>query len=132
MRGALWCVALVGLALASCSAVQTLPEQRVALLQILCQPADVEISIDEEPMGELLRWRQHTLPLRPGARRVEISREGYYPYLMDLQAEPGRQYTLTLELVPRPWTLEEDAPAPPPPSLELEPPPASPPPGSPP
>ncbi len=87
--------------LASCSGVQSISDGpgQVALLRVDCEPPDAEILIDEQPMGSLSRWRGSTVPLRPGKHRVEITREGYLPYMMDLNAEPGRMYDLALDLL---------------------------------
>jgi hypothetical protein len=100
---------LVALCACACAGIDPLPEPgQPALLVIDCQPPDAWILIDDQPMGLLPQWRDNTIPLRPGARRVEIGREGYYPWLMDLEAAPGRLYRLQLDLVPALESLEDD------------------------
>ncbi len=108
-RGALaslWCVAssFVG----ACALVQPVSGEvgEPALLQVDCVPPDAELLVDDAPMGELTRWREATVPIRAGARRVELRRDGYLPWRLDLDAQAGRLYRLQLDLVRDPAALD--------------------------
>lgn len=96
--------------LVGCSGVQRVPQgdaARFALLEISSVPRDAEISIDDRYLGPIEGWRERTVPVKPGARRVMVSRDGYLPYLFDLKAESGRMYRLEVDLIRDPDTLDE-------------------------
>ncbi len=86
---------------AGCYSTQNFGEQREgAYLEIDCTPKDAEIYVDDRYMGIIAYWRKSTVPVRPGARRIQVLYEGYYPYLFDLNAKPGQIYRLKLDLIP--------------------------------
>ncbi len=92
----------VGLLSLGCGAVQLVDGGEAApfaLLQIECDPPDATISVDGSPVAVLTSLRDHTLPVPAGVRQIEVAREGYLPYLLDLKAEAGRQYRLELDLL---------------------------------
>ncbi len=92
--------AMFALSLGSgCSAVQTVPTLTRGLLVVDCQPSDATIYIDGKDMGLVSGWRANTVPLEPGAHRVELTRSGYLPYRFDIKVEANRSYTLNLDLI---------------------------------
>ena len=85
----------------ACYGLQPTPQgpEDLSLLEISCEPPDAEIHVDDRYMGTLQQWRGGVVPLKPGAHRVEVSREGFLPYRLDLRAETGRRYHLQLDLI---------------------------------
>jgi hypothetical protein len=100
-------VAVLGVVLAACSAVQTIDDEGdYALLSVDCRPPGAEVWIDEEYIGRISDFRGGVMPLRPGQRRVEIVDEGYYPHRMDMEVHGGRSYRLVVDLLPKLESLD--------------------------
>ncbi len=85
-----------------CSAVQFVgddPASKRSMLEIDCEPAEAILSVDGQPIGVVMQFRGQPVPVESGKLRVELSHDGYYPYLLDLDARPGRVYRLELDLI---------------------------------
>ncbi len=94
-------VLLGGLLWAGCAARGGDAGGAPGILQITCNPPDTSILIDGERLGIVGGWRGGAIPLTPGRHQVELTRAGYYPYLLDLEVAAGGTQRLTLELIPR-------------------------------
>ena len=56
-----------------------------ALLRLEVTPPEAHIYIDEQYQGRIDRWRDQTIPVRPGPRRVELQAEGYITQRFDVE-----------------------------------------------
>ncbi|MBH24474.1 MAG: hypothetical protein CMH57_08490 [Myxococcales bacterium] len=103
-------IALVATAtLCACSAVQLVgSDDGFSYLEISCTPPDASIYVNERYLGEVNRWRGGVVPLKPGEYRVELQRDGYYPYQLDLTLKPGRMARLELDMIQEVSELDDD------------------------
>ncbi len=89
---------MIGLS-SSCSAVQPIGDDRTpGYLMLDVEPTDAEIYVDDDYKGQVDGWRAQTIPLSPGARRLEFRAKGYMTQRFDIEIEPGDQLTLRLRL----------------------------------
>ena len=79
-----------------------------AQLILRVTPEEAEVYIDESYQGVASRWRDGTIPVRSGARRLELRAPGYFSERFDLQFAPNEALTLTLQLEPQLELPEEE------------------------
>lgn len=85
----------------SCTAVQRIEEPRrgaESYLELQVEPSNGEIYVDDQFMGVINGWREQTIPIQPGVRRLEIRASGYLPQRFDLEVEPGSHLVLRARL----------------------------------
>ena len=82
------------------------------LLRLEVTPAEAEVFIDDAYQGRIAGWREGTLPVRSGARRVALTAPGHLTQRFDLTIAPGEQVTLEVQLIPLPAPPPDDAPDP--------------------
>jgi len=75
-------------------------DSKSALLRLDVKPPEAHIYIDEDYQGRVDRWRDQTLPIRPGARRVELQAKGYLTQRFDIEIGAREEVTLTVALEP--------------------------------
>ena len=75
------------------------PQGPSAMLVIESQPGDPHVIIDDTLKGTVSRWRDRTIPVPPGAHRLELRHDGYHPYRADVELKPGRMYNLRVFMV---------------------------------
>jgi hypothetical protein len=101
MRPSAALIFIVSLALFGCSAVQPIPDSRTpGYLHLELDPRDTEVFIDDDFKGRADGWRAQTIPVTPGARRVELRADGYMTQRFDIEIGEGEQVTLRLRLEP--------------------------------
>jgi hypothetical protein len=90
------------LALSACGGgvIQTLdapppPPPGLATLQIVAEPPDVEVTIDDAFAGQLSGYRDGLIAVRPGPHRVRLGRSGCHTgyYEVDVPPAGGRLRT---------------------------------------
>jgi hypothetical protein len=96
--------ALTTLALAGCVTMSGAPSR--GLLRLEVTPAEAEVFVDDQYQGRIAGWRQGTLPVKPGQRRVALTAPGYITQRFDLEIARGEEVTLQVQLEPE---LEEPA-----------------------
>lgn len=96
----MWCaLSLCAALLTGCTAVQFVDNTERAYLAVDCEPKDATLSIDGDPVGITGRLPPSGIVLKPGHHRIEITRDGFFPYLRDIDAPAGRKLTLALDMI---------------------------------
>jgi hypothetical protein len=105
MTRAAWVLLLAGCATESgvLGARFSLPEARATKSELVlrCQPEDGEVMLDGVPQGGCgdFDGRQRALSLRPGARRVAVSKRGFLPWEAEVVAD-GTRMIVNVTLIP--------------------------------
>ena len=90
---------LLTFALSACSAVRPVADERSpGYLTFDVAPSDAEVYIDDNYRGQVDGWTGQTVPVEPGAKRVEVRAPGYMAQRFDIEVGPGDQLTLELRL----------------------------------
>ncbi len=95
-------------------ACQSAPHTRahaIAWLRLEVQPADAALYVDESYQGVATGWRDQRVPLRAGARLIELRAPGYIPHRFELSFAPQEEITLSVKLLPTLDPLPPDDPA---------------------
>lgn len=71
-----------------------------ALLKLSVTPAQAHIYIDDAYQGRIDHWRDQTLRLEPGMRRVELQAKGYITHRMEIELRAHEEVTFTYALEP--------------------------------
>lgn len=89
-----------------CTAVQPIDDDRQqrALLVLEVEPSSTEVYIDSDYRGVVSGWTGGAVPIKPGHRRVELRADDHISRRFDVEAAPGEQVVLRVEMEP---TLEE-------------------------
>lgn len=101
-------VSLIGGTLASCTAVQRIPDRQgstKSYLRLDVEPSTTKVFVDSQYMGIVKGWVQQTVPVQAGARRVELRADGYMTRRFDIILEPGEEVTLQIKMEP---TLDDE------------------------
>lgn len=91
----------LSITLSACSAVQRIGEhgpQGRGFLELLVEPNDAEVFIDEEYAGIIAGWHEQIVPVAPGPRKIELRAEGYITQRFDLTFAVDEQVTLELRM----------------------------------
>jgi len=72
-------------------------------LVVRCQPADAMIYVDDHLEGSASSFGQRPLALPLGFHRVEIRRDGYYPYFAEVTVVEGVRQQLEVQLRREPF-----------------------------
>lgn len=86
----------------SCATPSAQYRQQDALfdLYVIVEPKDAVILIDDAVFGTGNTTKETPLRVTAGTKRVEIRRDGYYPFRTTLEyIQPGEVYTLTTHLI---------------------------------
>ena len=67
-------------------------------LMLTCDPMDAEVLVEGVPMGTCLQYAEG-LPLRKGAQKVTLRKEGYLPFETWVALD-GTRSTLSVTLAP--------------------------------
>ena len=95
---ALW---LVGLALVSaCGGARVGASQASAVLVLRCPVSDAKVWIDGR-FAQQASVLKRGIRLRPGAHRIEVRHQEYYPTYIDVSLSDGERKTVSAELAPR-------------------------------
>jgi hypothetical protein len=89
---------LVLLAFGCATALPTAPGRGYLVLNV--QPASAEVFIDSNYLGIVNGWRDRTIPLASGDRRVEVRADGFITQRFDILIRTDEQVVLTLEMEP--------------------------------
>lgn len=88
-------LALLGSLLSACGGgvVQSVdapppPPPGLATLQIVAEPADVEVTIDDAFAGVLTGYRDGLIAVRPGSHRVRLGRAGCLTGYFEVEVPP--------------------------------------------
>ena len=71
-----------------------------AYLRVDVRPPNASIYVDEQYSGEIHRWREQTLVLTPGVRRVELRAQGYLSQRFDVALRADEMTVLKLRMEP--------------------------------
>ena len=72
-------------------------------MTIACDVGDALIFVDEHHVGTVASLKGRPLALRPGLRRLEVRREGFFAYYRDLQITKGTRQKLVVKLRREPF-----------------------------
>lgn len=98
-RFAIGAIALVVALLCGCTAVERIPDQPdEAYLRMEVEPASTKIYVDSDYQGVIEKWTGRIVPIEPGARRVELRKEGYITRRFDIDLAAGEQMALTVDM----------------------------------
>lgn len=76
-------------------------ERFASLLRLDVEPVDATVRVDGRTIGTL-----EPLELRPGLVRIDVERDGYYPYTEQVVVEAGQDLLRTIALEPRVGSLQ--------------------------
>lgn len=97
--------------LTACSAVQRVgdsaPKGR-GFLELLVDPKDAEIFVDEQYSGVVAGWHEQIVPVAPGTRKIELRAAGYITQRFDLDFGVDEQVTLELKMQRELPNLDDD------------------------
>jgi hypothetical protein len=68
------------------------------VLALQVKPADADVFIDGEKWGNLEGFEQMTIHLPAGAHRVEIRKDGYPPFVTEVEIRRGEVVPLNVRL----------------------------------
>jgi hypothetical protein len=85
--------------LAACASAPKAERGR-GLLRLEVTPDHAEVLIDAKYQGQVRGWREQTVPVRAGMRRVTLRAEGYITQRFDLELAPNEEVTLSVALEP--------------------------------
>lgn len=91
----------VALCLSACSAVQRVSDQGPGprgYLELLIEPPDAEVFIDEQYQGIVAGWVEQIVPVPAGRRMVELRAPGYIAQRFDIEVGVDEQVTLELHM----------------------------------
>lgn len=78
-----------------------------ALLQLQVSPPEAEVYIDGAYSGQIARWRDQSVPVHSGSRRIELRADNHITERFDLHIDAGELVTLRVDLEPN-LTLPEE------------------------
>lgn len=92
-------VVAIALMTGACSAVRPLSDEPTpGYLRFEVEPTDAEVYIDDDFRGKIDGWRGETIPVVPGAKRVELRAPGFMTQRFDIEVAAGEFLTLELRL----------------------------------
>ena len=100
---------LATLTLAGCATMSSSPSR--GLLRLEVTPAQAEVFVDDKYQGRIAGWRQATLPVKPGLRRIALSAPGHITQRFDLEIARGEEVTLQVQLEAEPQEPAELSPS---------------------
>ena len=101
---AAWLIGAGWLPLAGCAATPPRPQQAAASRLVLdCTPADAEVYLDGQYFGQARAFGGRGGPVRAGAHRLELRRDGYFSSLHTLHVVPGVALRLGVQLRKQPF-----------------------------
>jgi hypothetical protein len=68
------------------------------LLRLEVTPPEAEVFIDDQYQGRIAGWREGTVPVKPGLRRVALTAPGHITQRFDLEIARGEEVTLQVQL----------------------------------
>ncbi len=87
--------------LTGCSGMQfvgdSAPKGR-GFLELLVEPKEAEVFVDEEYSGVVAGWHEQIVPVAPGMRKIELRAAGYITQRFDLDFSVDEQVTLELKM----------------------------------
>ncbi|MFW5966333.1 MAG: PEGA domain-containing protein [Persicimonas sp.] len=95
-------------ALCGCTAVERIPDEKEAYLRMEVEPGSTKIYVDSDYQGVVERWTGSIVPIEPGARRVELRKEGYITRRFDVELAAGEQMALTVDMERKLESFEEE------------------------
>lgn len=98
--------ALVALLLVSCSGCPgrgDVDPRLLGRLIIVSDPPEALIFVDDRYLGTVRGLRGRALALRPGTRRLEVRREGYFAFYADVKIARGVRKRLVIKLRKEPF-----------------------------
>ncbi|MEZ4408277.1 MAG: PEGA domain-containing protein [Polyangiales bacterium] len=66
-------------------------------LRFRCDPPDARVILDEDDLGPCALWTTRAVGLTPGAHRLVVRREGYFPTEREV-TPTGRRVTVEVRL----------------------------------
>ena len=79
---------VLALLVAGCAGAPV-PRVTAAKLQVLSEPADATVYLDEEFFGSAKVLALHPKKADKGLHRLTIQSDGYFPHDMDVDLQPG-------------------------------------------
>lgn len=77
------------------------PPPGVGFVQIRCEPADVEVFVDDRYFGQLPGYVEGVVRLPVGRHRLKLGRKGFYAWYGEVEVGPAAVHIDT-HLVPEP------------------------------
>ena len=77
------------------------PPPGLGFVQIRCAPAEVEVYVDDQYLGQLDGYAEGILRVPAGPHRLMLARKGFYPWFGAIEAGPEASVIRT-HLVPVP------------------------------
>lgn len=84
-----------------CTAVEEVPDSGSAdkaYLRMEVEPETTKIYVDSDFHGVVERWTGRIVPVEPGARRVELRKDGYITRRFDVELAAGEQMAFTVDM----------------------------------